>query len=162
MEDSKLCFCVAVFFFFTKWFWFLFILCFRLVETRVHISIALWWVYLLSRSTRSFAETSSKNDYCTTHGFSTVCFSSVSSLELFRQGMCVVLEWANFLPSTGGRVNCKVLVLLGLLLLKLFSLWCAISFLFDLGEFVFSWVNGHIISWFGWFVAVFYYVFCFV
>lgn len=109
-----------------------------------YFNIELWtcMVFIETRGdSRSFTWTVpvAKNNYRYSSCFGCGLLLSFSpSLELFR----FLLGWC-----CDEYKQQQMLVLV-----------CAVSFSFDLGEFVFSWVNnGHMVSWFGWFVAVFFY-----
>lgn len=143
-------FCVAVL---IKWF------CFTLKHMQ-YISIALLWCVtlfpqhakrgIIIRVSRNLLLGSNTNDYIprlVADGFlyfRIIFFSAWDVVVVSEQTSFPTRKYANC-SFYGGCVHI------------LLVMW--FSFSFDLGEFSFSWVNGHIFSWFGWFVAVFYYDF---
>lgn len=144
VEDSKLCFASL----FIKWF---LTLCLYW-NTSLYTSIALWLTVSFVSSTRDKVWLQVSRNLRLVAKMTTTIGCCFSSLELFfGKGCCHV--WANFLSTekaTGAHFGG----------VSFFGYFVMCNFFsFDLGEFVFSWVNGHRFSWFGWFVAVFFITF---
>lgn len=150
-------FCVAVF---IKWF------CFTLKHMQ-YISIALLWCVtlfpqhakrgIIIRVSRNLLLGSNRNDYIPRLVADGFLYFRIFFYFFFRHEM--LLSLVSKLPSK--RESTQTARFMGGVVF-ISCLWCVVFFFVRLGRIQFLLSNGHIISWFGWFVAVFLLRFFFV